>query len=374
MLKTEFLNFLSDADICKEIFEIIRRSGKPSNSEIPDAARQNPAKVEFLNFLHDAEVCKAIFEIILRGGKPPAPIEMPTAPPKTEVAGGSTNQYVALREQIRNRLTNKTSPTSERKSALGNRLELMKQKAATVASARKISAQDSDDNFSGKLTYVAEKICPACGRRTKIVLAKSKLVAENLDTDFCMHYKDFNPYLYGVCVCEHCGYVTDTEHFQERIPEKIRRTLKPFLEENNFKTPFTEERDKDEALMLFEMAIYFNEMFERSLGKQALLYQKMAWICRIEHEDAKEREFLLKSAEKFEQSLGNERYPIGKVTDDTATFVVAVNYYMLGEFEKATKFLQMLVSSSQVRISSPKIYEKARDIWQDIRQIRANRK
>ena len=98
---------MRDADICKEIFEIIRRSGKPTNSEIPAAARQFPNKVEFLNFLHDAEICKLIFEIILRGGKPPAPIEIPSTPPKTEIAGGPTNRIVALREQIRNRLTNK---------------------------------------------------------------------------------------------------------------------------------------------------------------------------------------------------------------------------------------------------------------------------
>ncbi|MBQ7631093.1 MAG: DUF2225 domain-containing protein [Selenomonadaceae bacterium] len=374
MLKTEFLNFLRDADICKEIFEIIRRSGKPTNSEIPAAARQFPNKVEFLNFLHDAEVCKMIFEIILRGGKPPAPIEIPNTPPKTEVAGGATNRIVALREQIRNRLTNKTPPPSERKSTLGSRLELMKQKAALAAAEKSISPITTDEPAGGKLTFVAERNCPVCGSRTKVVLVRTRLVAETLDSDFCMHYKNFNPYLYGVCVCEHCGYVADDEHFQERMPERIRKAIKPFLDENNFKTPFTEERDKDEALMLFEMAIYFNEMFERSLGRQALMYQKMAWICRIEKDAEKEKDFLLKCAEKFEQSLNNERYPIGKVTDDMATYIVGINYYTLGDFDKATKYIGQLISSNQVRITSPKLYEKARDTWQDLRQIRATRK
>lgn len=387
MLKTEFLNFLRDADICKEIFDIIRRSGKPSTSEIPAAANQIPAKVEFLNFLRDTEVCKAIFEIILRGGKPPAPIETPPPPPKTEIAGGPTNQYVLLREQIRERITNKPAQTSEiktetdkppqtseRKTTLGNRLELMKKKANASATKNISIGANAEEADNGKLTYVAEKNCPVCGRRTKIVLPRSRLVAETSDTDFCMHYKNFNPYLYGVCVCEHCGYVADEEHFMERMPERVRRLVKPFLDENNFKTPFVESRDKDEALMLYEMAIYFNEMFERSLGRQAMLYQKMAWICRIEHDAEKEKEFLLKSAETFEQSVGNERYPIGKLTDDMAIFIVGVNYYTLGDFDKSTKFLGQLISSSQVRMSAPKIYERVRDLWQEIRQIKSNRK
>lgn len=377
MLKDEFLNFLRDVDICQEIFNIIRHSGKPTNSQIPASASQFPGKVEFLTLLHDVEVCKLIFEIILRGGKPPAPIELPSTPPKTAVAGGATNKIVALREQIRNRITSKIPPPSERKSTLGNRLEFMKKQAANMPkpSIATAGSQNSvEQPFGGKFTYVSEKTCPVCSQRTKIVLARNKLAAETLDTDFCIHYKDFDPYLYSVCVCEHCGYVTDEEHFQEHMPERIRRNIKPFLDENNFKTPFAEERDKDEALMLYEMAIYFNELFERSNGRQALMYQKMAWICRIENDEPKEREFLLKCAEKFEQSLNNERYPIGKVTDDMATYIVGINYYMLGDFDKATKFIGQLISSNQLRISAPKLYEKVRDVWQDMRQIKSGRK
>ena len=219
-----------------------------------------------------------------------------------------------------------------------------------------------------------EKNCPVCGRITKVTTTKTRLVAEISDADLCVHYKDFNPYLYGVYVCENCGYAASQTRFLERMPERVRKAVSSFLEKNDFKTPFVEERDKDEALTLFEMAIRFNEMFERSPGRQALLYQKMAWICRIEHDDEKEKDFLLKCAEKFEKSLNKERYPIGKVTDDMATFIVGVNYYMLGDFDKSTKFLGQLISSNQVRITSPKLYEKARDVWQDLRQIRAGRK
>ena len=43
---------------------------------------------------------------------------------------------------------------------------------------------------------------------------------------------------------------------------------------------------------------------------------------------------------------------------------------MLEEYDKAVKYLGNIISSSSVRKSSPKIYEKARDIWQEIRAIK----
>ena len=154
------------------------------------------------------------------------------------------------------------------------------------------------------------------------------------------------------------------------MPERVRKAISSFLEKNDFKTPFVEERDKDEALTLFEMAIRFNEMFERSPGRQALLYQKMAWICRIEDDEILEREYMKKSAQLFEESITSERYPIEKVSDSVATYLIGIDYYMLGDIEKATKYLGQIITSNSIRSSAPRLYERARDIWQDIRSAK----
>ena len=199
---------------------------------------------------------------------------------------------------------------------------------------------------------------------------KSRLIAEISDPDLCVHYKDFNPYLYFVYVCENCGYAASQTRFLERMPERVRKAISAFLDKNDFKTPFVEERDKDEALMFFEMAIRFNEMFERSPGRQALLYQKMAWVCRIEDDELLEREYMKLSAQLFEESITTERYPIEKVSDNVATYLIGIEYYMLGDFEKAAKYLGQIITSNSIRSSAPKLYERARDIWQDIRSAK----
>ena len=387
MLKREFMEFLRDNEICKEIFEIIRHGGKPTGNYQMNPSVAPVLKIEFITFLRDADVCKEIFEVARRGGKPAA---FDVLKPKLATAKGVLEGGISIREQIRNRIAGKMPPPEpvptlssaevnaepvdieERKSSLNDKLALLKSKAAPSA-AGAMSA-GSGTSSPQKYTFISEKICPVCSNKTKIVQLRPKLNAESLDFDFCMHFTNFNPYCYTIWQCEHCGFVADEEKFQERMSEKVRRPIKAFLEENDMKSPFVEKRDKAEALTLYEMAIYFNEMFERSAGRQALLYQKMSWICRIENDYEKEQQYLAKTAALFDESLSIEQYPIGKLTDDYATYINAVNNYMLGELDKASKTLNSLITSRNFRTAQPELYEKAREVLQDIRQVKMSGK
>jgi len=374
LTKSDFLALLSDPDVCGEVFEIIRRGGRPSTDNL------SMTRADFLAFLGDPEICVEIIDIIKRGGRAPANVNAVTF-------GFAAANAAALREQVRNRITNKAgaisaltnSPESsegegpkDRKSTLKDRLQFMKSQTVEYEKPKipRVlggNGEVDDEDTLQKYTLVLEKNCPVCGRITKVTTTKTRLIAEISDADLCVHYKNFNPYLYGVYVCENCGYAASQTRFLERIPERVRKAISSFLEKNDFKTPFVEERDKDEALTLFEMAIRFNEMFERSPGRQALLYQKMAWICRIEEDEKKEREYMKLSAQLFEESITSERYPIEKVSDNVATYLIGIDYYMLGDIEKAKKYLGQIITSNSIRSSAPKLYERARDIWQDIR-------
>ena len=369
MTKSDFLALLSTPDVCIEIFNIIRRGGKPAADDL------FMTKADFFSLLADPEVCAEIFDIIKRGGKAPKNVGVLNF-------GTSAANAEALREQIRNRITGRNINSSavsdkaegdkDRKTTLKERLQFMKTQTIEYEQPKvhrktDFGGNENDNSFSQKYTLVLEKNCPICGRITKVTSTKTQLIAEVSDIDLCVHYKNFNPYLYGVYVCENCGYTASQIRFLEIFPERVRKAISLFLEKNNFKTPFVEERDKDEALTFFEMAIRFNEMFERSPGRQALLYQKMAWICRIEEDEMLEREYMQKSAQLFEESITTERYPIEKVSDNIATYLIGVDYYMLGDIEKATKYLGQIITSNNIRSSAPKLYERARDIWQDIR-------
>ena len=345
MNKNELLVLLNDADVRKKIVEVIRFGSKtpPSNFN-----GQPSMKSDLLFLLGDEEIRKEILNILRSPEKIPTPNIQQTAPPpqKNIMANGADMDIKALREKIRNRVT---------------------QRAATPPPVIETKQEEvTDTNF----TYVSEKICPICEEKTRIVQCKSRLIADTRDLDFCMHYKDFNPYLYTIWVCEKCGYAADDTRFQERYADRVRKSLREFLSQNNFRTPFIETRTVENALTFYETAIYFNEEFEPSAGRQAGLYQKMAWVCRIAGDTEKEKEYLKKCAELYEISLDKERYPIGKVSDNFATYTIGANYFMLKDFDKATKYLNMIIGNPNVRSTAPKLYEKARDIWQDIRAAR----
>ena len=44
-------------------------------------------------------------------------------------------------------------------------------------------------------TYVVQKICPVCGQKAPVTKVRSRLITLKTDSDFCVHYKDFNPYI-----------------------------------------------------------------------------------------------------------------------------------------------------------------------------------
>ena len=339
MNKNELLALFNDSDVRKKIIEVIRLGAKIPATNFTG---QPSLKADLISLLNDEEVRKEIFKILRSPEKVPA---QTVQPQKSVMANGADIDIKALREKIRNRVT---------------------QKAAAPPPVETKPKEVTDADF----IYVSEKVCPICEEKTRIVQCKARLVADTRDIDFCTHYKDFNPYLYTVWVCEKCGYAAEDNRFLDRYADRVRKSLREFLSQNNFKTPFTEIRTLESALTFYETALYFNEEFEPSAGRQAVLYQKMAWACRIAGDTVKEKEYLLKCAELYEISLEKERYPIGKVSDNFATYTLGVNYFMLKDFEKAAKFLNMIISNSNIRSTAPKLYEKARDIWQDIRAMR----
>lgn len=392
MQKNEFLIFLRDADICKEIFEIIRHGGKPFPLTVPATATQFPAKVEFLKLLHEADICKEIFEIVRRGGKP-------GDAQKVIADNNAAQSSMSLREQIRNRITNRmagnaaqtstpvqsnvslkneisyestvqdeSEETPNIKSLLSSKLELLKSKASSSGVDGGGGAVELPFEM---IAAVLKKVCPICGQKTRVTMIKPQVPVADTDHDLCVHRQGVNQYLYSVWVCESCGYAADMSRFLEKPSERVRRPLKAFLDENDFRTPFTEQRDKEEALMLYDMAIQFSRMFEKSPLIEALLYQKMAWICRIEDDEPQEVMYIQKIVELLEQSLKDESYPVGKLTEDFAAYTLGVNYYYLDENAKATKIFQKIVSSRTAKKDSPEIYEKAREMANVARQPKA---
>ena len=216
-------------------------------------------------------------------------------------------------------------------------------------------------------TFLVEKICPICGKSTRVIKTRSRQIVERTDEDFCAHYKDFNPYYYTIWVCEHCGYAADEKHFLKAMPERSKKKIEEFLAGRAIGFQFVETRGVPEAVASFKLAIFYAELINAPLSHRAGLYLELAWLFRGSDEKEKEEQAMRKAIELYDESLMTERYPVGMLTDTTVIYLIGALYYRLGDLESTTQYLSRIISDNDSRIQERKLYEKARALWQDIR-------
>ncbi len=367
-------------------------------------------KEQFRQMLQDPDICKEIFDIVRNGGKP-VRAAAPAVTPAVSAAPGE-DKLAALRQKLNQAASAGKSVENQVMATIRQKLQAQQQQAAQAAQAaapapapetpseeklitsmadklkflrghvtkveeERVAAEEAAKAAGGDKAAVAEKYtivmqrpCPICEEQTRVVKTKSRLNAEKKDLDYCVHYKDFNPYLYTVWACEHCGFAAEEKKFLGHFPNKIKEKLRAFLKENDMALPFVEVRTAEEALSFFELDILFSELTDHSQGRQAKLYLNMAWICRYEGLEDKEREYMEKAAECFENSLNDERWPIDGMTDDMAVYLCGAIYYMLGDLDRATVWLGRTINNANLRSAGAKIYEQARDIWQEVKRLR----
>ena len=140
----------------------------------------------------------------------------------------------------------------------------------------------------GKYTFVVSKTCPVCGESTRVVKTKSKLLKESMDEDFCIHYKDFNPYFYTIWFCEHCGFAAEERTFLAPMPKRHKQIIQDFLSKRQMNLSFQEERTVPDAVASFKLAIFYAQLLHQSYERQAGLMLELAWVYRSSGERDKE--------------------------------------------------------------------------------------
>ena len=219
--------------------------------------------------------------------------------------------------------------------------------------------------------FMVEKPCPVCQKSSRVIKTRSRLIVQKTDEDFCVHYKDFNPYYYKIWVCEHCGFAADEKTFLTKLPDRTRANVEEYISKNKPENiEYTEERSATDAIASFELAISYLDLIHAPLSKKASMNLQLAWIYRETGNKELEEEYMKKAAEYYDQSITQERYPIGNLTDNAAMYVVGAIYYRLGDYEKCAQHLSRIIGDQSIRTREPQIFDKARDLWSDVRDLK----
>jgi hypothetical protein len=67
-----------------------------------------------------------------------------------------------------------------------------------------------------------------------------------------------------------------------------------------------------------------------------------------------------------------ERYPINGMSDSMAMYLVGAIYFRMKDYEKATQYISRIIGDQNIRNNEVQIYKRARDLWQDIRQLKGD--
>ena len=216
-------------------------------------------------------------------------------------------------------------------------------------------------------TFIVKRNCPVCEMETRIIKTRSRINVLERDEDGCVHYENFNPYYYTIWVCEHCGFAADEATFTAKMPERYLKILRPALGVENTKLPFAEERTILDAETAFRLALKYLDLIKGKSSKRAKYAHQLAWIYRADGDKMQEEEFMKMAAEYYEDALATEHFPIGILTDNAVIYLLAAIYHRLGDNQKTTIYLSKLINDKELRSTDPRIYDKSRDLWGEIR-------
>jgi len=221
-----------------------------------------------------------------------------------------------------------------------------------------------------KLTYETDKECPVCFKTIKVMKTRLGIRMTGMDSDFRMRYEGVNPYLYMVWVCPHCGYAAQDTAFSS-LGDRERNIIKEALQGKKIGLDLSGERTLDQAIVSYKLALHFGQIRKLPASQIAGLYLKMAWLCQDKADTAMEKLCLGKAVEHYMLAYSNEHFPIGKMTENSLSYLIANLLERTGQYEEAAKWLSRVITQRQAQ-GEAKIIDMARDLWQNLKEKRSD--
>jgi len=378
--KEELLKLLQDDEVKLAIFNIIKSgaikaAASPATVAKPEKEPEKEPEKNTGGLSHDmlknlrARVEKAAAE----KEKARIKAEQESAAKKEAEAKAAEEQSLSFDPMD---TINKEASRDEIKADINSKLALLrsrvKQEKATEQEEVKTDSKETETPKKKESDYrlILERPCPVCENNTRIIKYKSTLPVSKRDLDFCIQYNGINPYLYTALSCEHCGYTAEEKKFLTKLPNKYREKLAEFLADGSMVMKFNENRSLEEAVSLTEMAILFCEMTDNSPSRKANLVMRIAWMFRYAKNKEKENEYLKKAIPLYEEALKNERAYAGNLTGNMVVYLLGAINFLIGDYDASTTHLSRIISDKNARVTEARIYDLAKDLWQDIRVIK----
>ena len=214
--------------------------------------------------------------------------------------------------------------------------------------------------------------CPVCSKKFEVTKVRSKACkVQSRDTDMCVYYEGTNPILYDIWVCEHCGYASQQDKFND-INGRDSKAVLENISPRWTKRSLAGERSVENGIEAFKLALLNLNVKKAKASEIARICIRIAWLYRL-NKDEREKEFLKFALRNYMEAYEKESFPADKLDESTCMYMIGELHRRTENYEEAIKWLSRLVSSPQARRNA-KLLESARDQYQLAKEQLAGKK
>lgn len=216
--------------------------------------------------------------------------------------------------------------------------------------------------------YLKNLRCNICKNNFKTIKIKSsKLRTVKRDTDFCIHYDGYCPYVYEINVCPYCGYAF-SDSSNAKIPKELKIQFINEITKSWKKKNYCGERTYLKGVEAYKLAILAGQITKVNKSKISAMCMRIAWIYRIHNDTKGEQRFLKSSVNVLEEAFGCEDFSgQGSMDITTAVYLLGEINYRIGEYSKSLKWFNLCLSKYINRNRRDATTKMIRDRWSDIK-------
>ena len=204
--------------------------------------------------------------------------------------------------------------------------------------------------------------CPVCSKKFEVTKVRSKTSkVATRDADFCVYYEGVNPLFYDVWVCEHCGYASLQDKFEDINSRDSKAVLESITPRWN-KRSFAGDRTLENAIEAFKIALLNLQVRKAKPGETAKICLRIAWLYRF-GKDEKEKDFLKYALKNYMETYEKENFPVDKLDENTCMYMIGELHRRVGNYEDSVKWFSRLIGSPQAR-QNARLIESAREQFQ----------
>lgn len=205
--------------------------------------------------------------------------------------------------------------------------------------------------------------CQKSFKTTKIRQSTTKLTTT--DSDFKPSYSGINLLYYHVFVCEFCG-ISFTKDFSTYFPPGTQETIKERICAHWTPHSFNGERNLDQAIQSYQLAIICGEIKKEKHVVLAGLALKTAWLYRDQGKKEWELRFLESARNKYVECYLIGDYQGTSMTEFKVLYLIGELSRRIGDFSTATKYFSRIIEQQRTS-TERRIIQLTKDIWQDMR-------